>query len=54
MYACVLETGRGFFKGVCAQSNATANLRDPPHLSLDSRIGSGRYSFPILREDDGH
>jgi hypothetical protein len=30
MYACIHETGRGFFEGVCAPSNATANFRDPP------------------------
>ena len=30
MYACILEIGRGFFEGVCAPSNATAYLRDPP------------------------
>jgi len=30
MYAYVLEPGRGFFEGVCARSNATANFRDPP------------------------
>jgi hypothetical protein len=32
MYACVLETGRGFFEGVCAPGNATAYFSDhPPH-----------------------
>jgi hypothetical protein len=30
MYAYILETGRGFFEGVCAPSNATAHVRDPP------------------------
>jgi hypothetical protein len=30
MYACILETTRGFFEGVCTPSNATANFRDPP------------------------
>ena len=29
MYACIHETRRGFFEGVCAPSNATAYLRDP-------------------------
>jgi hypothetical protein len=38
MYACILETERGFFAGVCAPSNATAHLRDPSPLPLDSRI----------------
>jgi hypothetical protein len=35
MYACVYETGSGFFVGVCTPSNATANFRDPPR-PLDS------------------
>jgi hypothetical protein len=30
MYACILETGCGFFEGVCAPRNATAHFRDPP------------------------
>ena len=30
MYACILETGRGFFEVVCAPGNATAYSRDPP------------------------
>jgi len=30
MYACIPENGGGFFEGVCAPSNATANFRDPP------------------------
>src|SRR5215207_571981 len=30
MYACIYESGRGFFEGVCTHSNATANSRDPP------------------------
>jgi hypothetical protein len=30
MYACIRETGRGFFEGVCPPSNATANFHDPP------------------------
>src|SRR5215216_689374 len=33
MYACINETGGGFFEGVCAPSNATANSYDPPHPS---------------------
>jgi hypothetical protein len=37
MYACNLETGRGFFEGVSAPSDATTHLRDPP-LPLDTRI----------------
>jgi hypothetical protein len=31
MYACISETGRGFFEGVCTPSNATAHSYDPPH-----------------------
>jgi hypothetical protein len=31
MYAYVLETGRGFFEGVCTLSNATYHSRDPAH-----------------------
>jgi hypothetical protein len=30
MYACILETGRGFFEWVCTPSSTTANLHDPP------------------------
>ena len=30
MYACVHETGVGFFEGVGTPRNATAHLRDPP------------------------
>jgi hypothetical protein len=30
MYACIRETGRGFFEEVCAPSNASANFCDPP------------------------
>ena len=30
MYAYIHETGRGFFEGVCAFSNATAHSCDPP------------------------
>src|SRR5215217_5059377 len=45
MYACILETGRGFFEGVCAPCNATAHFRDPPPL-LDSRIASPEAFHP--------
>src|SRR5215218_10866534 len=31
MYACMLETERGFFQGACAPSNATAHSYDQPH-----------------------
>jgi len=30
MYAYIPEIGGGFFEGVCAPSNATANFCDPP------------------------
>ena len=30
MYACVHEIGSGFFEGVYAPSDASANFRDPP------------------------
>src|SRR5215207_3851968 len=30
MYACILETGCGFFEGVCTPSNTTAHSCDPP------------------------
>jgi hypothetical protein len=30
MYACLHESWAGFFEGVCAPSNATANFHDPP------------------------
>src|SRR5215218_7306748 len=29
-YACILETGRGFFERVCAPCTASAHFRDPP------------------------
>jgi hypothetical protein len=38
MYACVHEISGGFFEGVCAPSNTTAYLRDPPPLSLKRRL----------------
>src|SRR5215207_9084776 len=31
MYACISETGRGFFEGVRTPSDATAHSRDPLH-----------------------
>jgi hypothetical protein len=34
MYACILETGRGLFEGVCPPCNATAHYSDPPPLSI--------------------
>jgi len=40
MYACVLETRRGFFEGVCTLSNTTANFNDPPQPPHNSWIYS--------------
>jgi hypothetical protein len=30
MYACICQTERGFFEGVCTPNNATAKFCDPP------------------------
>src|SRR5215208_6649396 len=38
MYACVRETGRGFFAWVRTPSNAAAQLHDPPPPSLKRRL----------------
>ena len=43
MYACICETGRGFFAGVCTPSNATVIFRDPPHPA------AGKNRSPIAR-----
>jgi hypothetical protein len=48
MYAYILETGRGFFEGVCAPSNATAHFSDPPPPPLDSPT---TLSKPCSRSD---
>src|SRR5215218_2805803 len=37
MYACVFESGGVFFEAVCAPSNATAHLRDPPPSNTRNR-----------------
>ena len=40
MYACTLETGRGFFEEVCRSENQPLLFRDPPlpfHSRLDFR-----------------
>ena len=34
MYACVVETGRGFFEGVCAACHCPRISSDPPHPSI--------------------
>jgi hypothetical protein len=53
MYACILETGRGFFGGVCVPSNAIAHLHDPRPASQFAirELALGRCSFPILSRD---
>jgi hypothetical protein len=33
MYACIRETGAGFFGGVCRQENRPPTFRDPPPLT---------------------
>jgi hypothetical protein len=34
MYACIPETGRGFFEGVCRRENRLRTFRDRPHSSI--------------------
>ena len=48
MYACVGETGRGFFAGVCALSDQECNSSDPP-LPCHSWIASCRYRLRLTR-----
>jgi hypothetical protein len=48
MYACVHETGSGFFDGVCTLSNATAIFRDPPP-PCHSWIASCLYCLCLTR-----
>jgi len=50
MYACISETGSGFFEGVCAPSNATANSRDPPP-PRNTKTGA---PLPGLRLEENH
>jgi hypothetical protein len=47
MYACIPETGCGFFEVVCTPSSASAHLRDPP-LPLDTRIDYERCPLAIF------
>ena len=48
MYACILESGRGFFEGVCAPSNTTAYFCDPPPTPrFANRLR--RYALALLR-----
>ena len=44
MYAYILETGRGFFEGVCAPCNATAHFRDPPPPIRESTLANASHS----------
>jgi hypothetical protein len=58
MYACILESGYGFFEGVCAPSSTTAHLRDPPHPSIreytqgDALWLSGSPGLRRMRDSD--
>ena len=52
MYACIVETGGGFFAVVCAPSNATANSYDPPPPRSAKepepwQWGSGSYALRV-------
>jgi hypothetical protein len=49
MYACIRETGRGFFEGVCAPSDATAIFRDPPPPRNAQRTGALRQGSGLKR-----
>ncbi len=48
MYACILESGRGFFEGVCAPSYATAYSSDPPPPPSHSRILNASTPSPKI------
>jgi hypothetical protein len=50
MYACILETGCGFFEGVCALSNTTVHSYDPPP-SRNTKTGA---LWPGLRPEVVH
>jgi hypothetical protein len=47
MYACISETGRGFFAEVCGGENRPPTFRDPPPLSLASRSESGKHTLAV-------
>jgi hypothetical protein len=49
MYACILETGRGFFEGACALGNATAYFRDP----LPYRFANRAPPAPVAARASG-
>jgi hypothetical protein len=40
MYACNLETERGYFEGVCAPCNATAHFSAPHFLTIRKLLSS--------------
>jgi hypothetical protein len=44
MYACISETGRGFFAVVCGGENRPPTFRDPPP-PLASRSESGKHTL---------
>ena len=46
MYACIHETGRGFFEGVCALSDQACISSDPP---CHSWIASCLYCLCLSR-----
>ena len=52
MYACNLETGRGFFEGVCAPCKMTSSFRDPPHRCAN--LDYGRYALATQRSGVMH
>ena len=47
MYACILETGRGFFEGVCVLSDQTRISPDPPP-PCRSCIASCQYYLRVI------
>jgi hypothetical protein len=50
MYACICETGCGFFEVVCTPSNVTAHSYDLPHPQC-KRTGALAMG---LRPEEGH
>ncbi len=48
MYAYILESGCGFFDGVCEQVNRPPTFRDPPLPPRDVRIARG---CPAMRNE---
>jgi hypothetical protein len=54
MYAYINETGREFFEGVCAPSNATTHSCDPPHPALCTGTKLALLSAPIIHANMQH